>query len=424
MAETLRSFRLVCPLEQVPLVEALLMAEGYAFEPEPFAPAPCRRLTAEPNPLGASLAATFGLVYIQDRSSMLPPLALNPPPGAAVLDMCASPGSKTGLAAQLVGPHGLVLANEPTPSRLATLRQNLRRMNLLHTASCCFPGQELPLTPGSWTHIVLDPPCSGWGTADKNPKVMELWREGKTAPLIGLQRALIAHAATLLTPGGHVLYSTCTTNTAENEEQVVWAAQELELEVAPLAPLPGFGFETPHLGLTGVLRVDAEASAAQGFFLALLRKPGQPDEPRPSTPSRLPGRELDPTSLDPNGDLPLDFSLLPPGKIYDFGGKAFFLPQKTLTLPPELRWQGFALGKLAKGRLLPWPGLRALSPAPGACATLVLDDPDAVRALLAGRAVEHAGNEPWVGLSFAAPGGALPLGLLKRKGKRLLWAAG
>ena len=111
-----RSFRLVCPAHRIPRVEALLRAQGYAFEPEPFSPW-CRRLCVEPRPLGASLAAFFGYIYIQDRSSMLPPLALAPSTGAAVLDMCASPGSKTGFLAQLVGTEGFVLGNEPSSAR-------------------------------------------------------------------------------------------------------------------------------------------------------------------------------------------------------------------------------------------------------------------------------------------------------------------
>ena len=71
----LRSFRITVPEPAQSGVAALLEAEGFRFEPEPFS-ACCRRLTAEPRPLGSSLAAFFGLIYIQDRSSMLPPLAL------------------------------------------------------------------------------------------------------------------------------------------------------------------------------------------------------------------------------------------------------------------------------------------------------------------------------------------------------------
>ena len=78
-----RSFRLVCNPGQIPSVEALLSAQGFVFEPEPFSPL-ARRLLQEPFPLGRSLAAFWGYVYIQDRSSMLPPLALAPGEGAVV----------------------------------------------------------------------------------------------------------------------------------------------------------------------------------------------------------------------------------------------------------------------------------------------------------------------------------------------------
>ena len=144
-----RSFRIVCKNTHTASVEALLRAQGYEFEAEPFSPL-CRRLVAEPRPLGSSLAAFFGYIYIQDRSSMLPPLALAPAAGSAVLDMCASPGSKTGFLAQLVGRTGFVLGNEPSPSRLATLRANLHQCGFIHTGTCSYSGDALPLRPGSW----------------------------------------------------------------------------------------------------------------------------------------------------------------------------------------------------------------------------------------------------------------------------------
>ena len=83
-----RSFRLLGDAEAMPHVEELLRLQGYRFEPEPFSPF-CRRLLHEPRPLGASLAALFGYIYIQDRSSMLPPLALAPTPGASPRPLAA-----------------------------------------------------------------------------------------------------------------------------------------------------------------------------------------------------------------------------------------------------------------------------------------------------------------------------------------------
>ncbi|WP_165078552.1 MULTISPECIES: RsmB/NOP family class I SAM-dependent RNA methyltransferase [unclassified Desulfovibrio] len=400
-----RSFRLVCEPSAIPRVEALLRAQGYAFEPEPFSPF-CRRLLAEPVPLGRSLAAFFGYIYIQDRSSMLPPLALAPGAGAAALDMCASPGSKSGFLAQLVGEGGFVLANEPNTARLATLRANLQACNLIQAATCAFPGERLPLRPGSWGRILLDPPCSGWGTAEKHPATLKLWREDKVGPLVSLQRRLLRQAATLLAPGGRLLYSTCTTNEAENEAQVRFAEDELGLLRVPLAPFPGFTFEELPGG-EGTLRVDGARSGAQGFYLALLRAPEDgPAREAPPPAAQPPARRRPAAPGVPVPPMALagpccDPGLLPAGSVLDFGGTARFVPGAApALLPPGFGWQAAPLGRMdGAGAFAPAPRLRRLVPGgpggePGA-QSLVLEEVAEVEALLQGRALQTglAGRE-------------------------------
>ena len=412
MKNTARSFRLVCSPEQVPDVETLLRAEGFDFEPEPFF-ALARTLTAEPMPLGRSVAARFGYIYIQDKSSMLPPLALAPQAGDRVLDMCSSPGSKTGILSRLVGPTGLVLANEPSPDRLATLRVNMRHLGCLNVATCKYEGQDLPLDDGSWPFILLDAPCSGWGTVDKNPKAAQMWAGEKTAPLETLQRELLTRAAQLLAPGGRLLYSTCTTNVRENEDQIRFAMDHLGLETSPLPPFPSFSFEP---SLPGCLLVDGQGSAAQGFFLACLTRPGQAGHTVDTDGRDLPGDMI--TRQQFFARTGLDTSWLPEHSFLCVGGRVYLILEQAGRLPEGLRWQGFAVGKASGDSILADATLRMFVPPRPDGDSLVLDDVRTIRSLLSGQSL------PWNGGGRRRPFyfRSLPLGFLTVKGNRCLWS--
>lgn len=388
----LRSFRIVAAADKIQLVEDLLHAEGFEFEEEPFSPL-CRRLIYEPKALGASLAAFFGYIYIQDRSSMLPPLALNPAPGASVLDICASPGSKSGFLAQLGGPASFVLANELNLSRLGTLRANMRQINMLNVSTCSYSGDKLPLADNSWSYILLDPPCSGWGTEEKNPSVRKIWKGDKLDNLVRIQRKLLDKAASLLAPGGHLLYSTCTTNAAENQDQSKYAQEYLGLERIPLAPFPGFHFaaSSPE---GGDLLVEGRDSAAQGFYLCLLRKNGQSPSPFPCSGSleegartEAPGIPLDISKLT----NPLfDRTALPLGQARLFGKQIRFLPQASLALLEEnIKWQAAPLGSMFPGQNSSFmldPRLHTLFD-PASPARIQLDDIKPIQAMLAGQSL-------------------------------------
>jgi len=419
-----RSFWLVPPGGEAALAEDMLVSQGYECDPDPFFGS-ARVLTLEPKPLGRSLPAYFGLIYIQDRSSMLPPLLLDPPPGSRVLDMCASPGGKTGLLARLVGRTGFVLANEPNKARLAVLRRNLLHMNLLQVHTCSCPGEDLPLKENAWPYILLDPPCSGWGAAGKHPKVVRLWRGEKIRPLIALQKKLLTRAARLLKPGGRLMYSTCTTNPAENEDQAVFARDTLGLELAALPRPRGFHFSEPAgPGLKGCLRVHGGPKGGQGFFLACFTKP-EDAAPRDGEAGQkpegsLPGRELSRDERDSNDTVRLEN--LPPGGIYCFRDRVFFGHEKALAVFfGGLPWQGFPLGRLGAGKFRPHPRARVLLPpyAPGR--GIRIKDPEPLLGLVSGQSLMLEGLEKgagFAGLYYKD----LPLCRLRVKAGRVLWS--
>ncbi len=413
MSQNRRSFRLAAPCGQWEAVEDLLRVQGYDLEPDSFF-GPARRLLREPKPLGNSLAAFFGRIYIQDRASMLPPLALNPPEGVAVLDMCASPGSKTGQLAALVGPTGLVLGNEPNPSRLATLRRNMQLLDLARVVTCCHKGERLPLPAASWDFIQLDPPCSGWGTEDRHPGVRSIWKDDKIDPLVRIQRGLLREAARLLRPGGVLVYSTCTTNPRENEEQILFAREELGLASEALPALPGFRFQAGAPGGEGAWLLEPDADA-QGFFVARLRKaegplPGDASAvPEPLRVAWAPEAALREAGVD---------SALLPAPIGMFGESLHMAPPQALGLPAALRWQGLYCGKSGRGGPRLSPRLRHASCLPpldleGAEGAALLE------ALVQGRSVPAPGGaEQAVMLRWKG----LALGRAAVKGGRLVWS--
>lgn len=358
----------------------------------------------------------------------------------AALDMCSSPGGKSSLLASLLGPNALVLANEPAPKRLATLRRNLEMMNLLNTATCGHSGEAIPLASAGadgfagFDHILLDPPCSGWGTVDKNPQVLNLWQGDKIKPLIGLQRMLLREAIRLLKPGGCLSYSTCTVNVQENEEQVQWALGGLNdeigggLELMALEPFPGFLFDDPLLGCDGTLRVSQESELGQGFYIAAFRKP---DTAKMLAPAK--NNVLDNTKPVKRKNIPsfadvqyfepaliksplTDTSMLPPGRLAQQGTTMYFQHICSQNLPEAFSWRQFPLGKNAR----PDTGLHALMPTPeqaikNGADILQVDKPEQILALLSGQSLQMPASGAEVGLYYKN----LPLCRLKARGGRV-----
>ena len=200
-----------------------------------------------------------GRLTRQEAVSMLPVLALGAEPGEIILDMCASPGSKTTQIAECLGESGLVLANEVVNSRVNMLVSNSQR----HGSSCIavvnHDGRHIPKVPESgFNRVLVDAPCTGSGTTRKNPDVWSKWLPSGGRSLHDLQVDLLSRAVAVTKPGGRIVYATCSLDPVEDEAVVAEVLRRHDVlalldasELLPGVPGEAGRSEWPLLGDDG-----------------------------------------------------------------------------------------------------------------------------------------------------------------------------
>jgi NOL1/NOP2/sun family putative RNA methylase len=183
---------------------------------------------------GHLLEFSLGHLHSQALSSVLAAIVLGPEPGEAVLDLCAAPGSKTSLIAQLMENKGIIVANDRNPDRLIPLRANLKRLGVTNTVITRYPGQHFPKR-FSFDRVLVDVPCSAEGTLRAGPSGTIRQSTWASQKLTRLQRDLLLVAFDLLKAGGTLLYSTCTYSPDENESAVQFLLKTRPAEIEPIA---------------------------------------------------------------------------------------------------------------------------------------------------------------------------------------------
>ena len=166
-----------------------------------------------------SLLPSFqqGLFYVQDPSTLLAVRELDPQPGESVLDLCAAPGGKLTALAQLMRNEGRLLAHDTTPERLKLIDQNCARLGI----TCAQTTSTLNPQPATLCdRILIDAPCSNTGVMRRRVDLRWRIRPGEIGRLRSAQLELLRQAATLLKPGGRLVYSTCSLEPEENGEVV------------------------------------------------------------------------------------------------------------------------------------------------------------------------------------------------------------
>ncbi|MFF2015970.1 16S rRNA (cytosine(967)-C(5))-methyltransferase RsmB [Paenibacillus sp. NPDC058177] len=163
-----------------------------------------------------------GYLSVQDESSMLVAEVVAPEPGMKVLDCCAAPGGKTSHMGELMKDEGTIHANDLHPHKAALIADQARRLGLecVVTGSADALDLEQKFEPGSFDRILLDAPCSGLGVIRRKPDLKWRKQPEDIESVSALQRQLLQSVSRLLKPGGVLVYSTCTTEKAENGEVV------------------------------------------------------------------------------------------------------------------------------------------------------------------------------------------------------------
>ena len=230
-----------------------------------------------------------GLFYMQEPSALTAVTALDPQPGERVLDLCAAPGGKSTQIAALMAGRGLLCCNEPIPSRAQILSRNIERMGVRNAVVLsAMPDALAPRFPAFFDRILVDAPCSGEGMFRRDRASREAWLDGSCAGCASRQAEILDEAAKTVRPGGRLIYSTCTFDRRENEDNVsAFLERHTDFSIED--------FELPGLGRSenGGLHVWPHKARGDGQFMARLRRSGEAPQKnapkadhRPAKPDR------------------------------------------------------------------------------------------------------------------------------------------
>lgn len=237
-----------------------------------------------PGEIGKAKEHLLGYYYVQEITSMMPMVALQPTNQDILLDCCAAPGSKTTQAAALMNNKGAILANDLNIGRIRILSANLERQDVTNTIitrhDAIALAAKLRKLGLQFDKVLVDAPCSGEGNLRVSPRTLLEWSEGLLKSLSKKQKRIASEILTLLKPGGEMIYSTCTHAPEENEEVVQHLLDnnpDLEIQEfsLPIKSRPGitkWKDKTFHQSLTKCHRIYHHDNDMEGFFICKLKR--------------------------------------------------------------------------------------------------------------------------------------------------------
>ncbi|MEM3676632.1 MAG: RsmB/NOP family class I SAM-dependent RNA methyltransferase [Candidatus Bathyarchaeia archaeon] len=210
-----------------------------------------------------------GYITIQDLLSCLVGHVANPRPYDRVLDLCAAPGGKTAMLAQMMDNKGEIYSLDLSPGRLRVWRKEMKRLGVRIAKPILSDARGwLPLK-GEMDLVLLDPPCTGTGILMKNPSMKDRLSPSMLKYYARIQWSMLDAASKMVGEGGHLIYSTCSITREENED-IIWRLLKVDpsLEVVDLE----FRGLPRGLFLKECIRLYPHINLCNGGFIAKLRR--------------------------------------------------------------------------------------------------------------------------------------------------------
>lgn len=231
--------------------------------------------------IGNLIEHSLGYFYTQEAASMIPPIVLDPEEHEIILDIAASPGSKTTQIASYMNNTGILVANDYTNERMKPLSMNLQRCGVTNCIQTLMEGQRFERASIKFDRILVDAPCSGTGTIRKSVKTIYIWNPNMVRRLSITQKQLIETAFSILKENGTLVYSTCSLEPEENEAVVDFLInkynnaklEEVNIKnIKKSEPILEFENKKYNNEIRKCLRIWPQDNDTEGFFVAKIKK--------------------------------------------------------------------------------------------------------------------------------------------------------
>jgi len=225
-----------------------------------------------------------GVYYVQESSSMFLEQVLKQvvtKTELKVLDLCAAPGGKSTHLASLLPEDSMLVSNDVIRARGQILSENLKKWGKPNVIVTNNDPRDFQRLPGFFDVLVIDAPCSGEGLFRRDENAIQEWSPDNAQLCAQRQQRIVADVWPTLREGGVLIYSTCTFNPAENEENINWLSEFADIEPVSLNIDDRWGVTVTDAGGFPCYRFYPHKGSGEGFFMAVVRKTGGSDLQRP-----------------------------------------------------------------------------------------------------------------------------------------------